>query len=309
MNGPTVRIAAQAKINLHLRVLSKEDSGYHSIETIFHRIDLTDDLEIEVTASGKTIDVTGGDVGQPESNLAWKAAEAYAARNGWPNGFRIELTKRIPVGAGLGGGSADAAAVLRSLNSVSPNPMGSHGLMRLAATLGSDIPFLVSNAVMALAWGRGERMLALNALPRYDLLLMSPGFSVSTADAYRWLDEDRARQNESESMMNSGERTVLDETTESIVLDPITLTSWSSIARFARNDFENPVSKRHPEIRSYLDRLRNSRAVFAQMTGSGSTIFGVLDSPPNYSKIPEEHRERVTTTMTSIDVVPPVRVG
>jgi 4-diphosphocytidyl-2-C-methyl-D-erythritol kinase len=304
-----VRIAAQAKINLHLRVLSKEESGYHSIETVFHRIDLADDLEIEVTPSGRTLDVSGGGIGPAESNLAWKAADAYASRTGWPKGFRIDLTKRIPVGAGLGGGSADAAAVLRALNSVSPNPIGEHGMLRLAATLGSDVAFLASDAVMALAWGRGERMLALSALPRYDLLLMSPEFSVSTADAYRWLDEDRARQRESERMMDPADRTVLDETTESVVLDPVMLATWASIARFARNDFETPVSQRHPELKGYLDRLRNSRAIFAQMTGSGSTIFGVLDSPPNYSKVPEEHRARVTTTRTSIDVVPPVRVG
>jgi 4-diphosphocytidyl-2C-methyl-D-erythritol kinase len=110
-------------------------------------------------------------------------------------------------------------------------------------------------------------------------------------------------------MMDPADRTVLDETTESVVLDPVMLATWASIARFARNDFETPVSQRHPELKGYLDRLRNSRAIFAQMTGSGSTIFGVLDSPPNYSKVPEEHRERVTTTRTSIDVVPPVRVG
>lgn len=304
MNGPTVRIAAQAKLNLHLRVLSRDETGFHSIETIFHRIDLADDLEIEITAQKKTLDVEGANTGAVESNLAWRAAETYAKHNGWPGGFRIHLTKRIPVGAGLGGGSADAAAVLRALDSLSPKPMASHGLLRLAAMLGSDIPFLASDAIMALGWGRGERLLSLPALPLKDLLLMSPEFSVSTADAYRWLDEDRARKAEANVAMGDGGEAV-----ESKVFDPIELSTWGSIAKFARNDFEAPVTARHPQLREYLDRLRNSRAIFSQMTGSGSTIFGVLDSPPNYAKIPEEHRSRVTTTKTSIDVVQPERVG
>jgi 4-diphosphocytidyl-2-C-methyl-D-erythritol kinase len=304
VSGPQVRIAAQAKLNLHLRVLSREESGYHSIETIFHRIDLSDDILIEITPRERTLDVDGTDTGPTESNLAWRAAVAYAEHAGWPNGFRIEMTKKIPVGAGLGGGSADAAAVLRALNSLSPDPLGLPGLLHLAFMLGSDVPFLATNSVMALAWGRGERMLALSALTRQDVLLMSPEFSVSTADAYRWLDEDRARHDEARRLMH--EKRPL---SDSLVIDEVDLGTWSSIARFARNDFEAPVVARFPQLGEDLDRLRNSRALFSEMTGSGSTIFGILESPPNYSKVPEEYRARVTTTRTSIDVVQPVRVG
>jgi 4-diphosphocytidyl-2-C-methyl-D-erythritol kinase len=304
VSGPAARIAAQAKLNLHLRVFERDESGYHPIETIFHRIDLSDELTVEVTAKQKTIDVSGADVGPAESNLAWRAAEAYARHAGWPRGFHIELTKRIPSGAGLGGGSSDAAAVLRALNSLAPEPISRGALLRLAARLGSDVPFLTSDAVMALAWGRGERMLSLSALPRHDILLMTPSFNVSTADAYRWLDEDRAKLKSSRALLSSE-----DSNADSIVLEPVSLSGWASIAAFARNDFEAPVAARHPELKSHLDRLRNSRAIFAQMTGSGSAVFGVLDSPPNYAKVPEEHRERVTTTKTSIDVVQPLRVG
>lgn len=299
MSAHRVRIAAQAKLNLHLRVLSKEESGFHSIETVFHRIDLADDLVVEANSGGRTIDVDGPDVGPAESNLAWRAAVAYADHTGWPSGFRIELTKRIPAGAGLGGGSADAAAVLRALNSMSPNPVGTPGLLRLASTLGSDVPFLAGSSVMALAWGRGERMLSLHPLSRHDVLLMSPAFSVSTADAYRWLDERRERLLDSAGPQPA----------EPIALDPVSLSTWSSIARFARNDFEAPVAEKFPELRDYLERLRNSRAVYSGMTGSGSTIFGVLDTPPDYAKVPAEHRGRVTTTTTSIDVSQPQRAG
>ncbi len=307
MSGTVVRVAAQAKLNLHLRVLAREDSGYHSIETIFHRIDLSDELTVNVTNGDRSIDVAGADTGDSESNLAYRAADAYARHCGWPRGFRIELTKRIPVGAGLGGGSADAAAVLRALNSVCPNPVGAPGILTIAASLGSDVPFLASNSVMALAWGRGERMFSLAPLPRYDILLMTPPFSVSTKDAYAWLDEDRARQRESNSMMADGAQAA-GRGPESEILDPVSLSAWGSIARFARNDFEASVTARHPELGGFLERLRHSRTIFAQMTGSGSTLFGVLDSPPDYAKVAEEHRPHVTTR-TSIDVVQPVRVG
>jgi 4-diphosphocytidyl-2-C-methyl-D-erythritol kinase len=299
-----VRIAAQAKLNLHLRVFAKDESGYHSIETIFHRIDLSDDLFVEITPRERTLDVEGIDAGPVAANLAWRAASAYADHCGWPTGFRIRLTKRIPVGAGLGGGSADAAAVLRALNSLSPNPIAMHGLLDMAAGLGSDVPFLASDSVMALAWGRGERMLSLPPLPRHDVLLMTPDFSVSSADAYRWLDEDRAKRKEANAMMQAA-----GDIADSLLIDGVDLGTWRSIAKFARNDFEPVVAARYPELASHLDRLRQSRSMFSQMTGSGSTIFGVLDSPPNYAKIPEQYREQVTTTRTSIDVVQPVRVG
>lgn len=304
MKGPAVRIAAQAKLNLHLRVLSRDVTGFHSLETIFHRIDLADDLIVEATDGEKTLDVEGGDTGPVKSNLAWRAADGFASRAGWPRGFRIELTKRIPMGAGMGGGSANAAAVLRGLNSIAPHPLPQQELLRLAASLGSDVPFLASSAVMALGWGRGERLLSLSPLPRHDLLLTTPEFSVSTADAYRWLDEDRARHDESSHRNGLGQPDP-----EPIAIDTVDVSTWTGIARFARNDFEAPVTARFPRLSEYMDRLRNSRAIFVQMTGSGSTIFGVLNSAPNCSTIPGENRGRVTTTRTSIDVVQPERIG
>ena len=299
MTNLSVRVAAQAKLNLHLRVLSREESGFHSIETIFHRIDLADDLNVAITGGERTLDVDGDNTGPTEKNLALRAAAAYAGHAGWPTGFRIELRKRIPVGAGLGGGSSDAAAVLRALNSLSPQPIPMIGLLQLAASLGADVPFLASDAVMAIAWGRGERMLRCAPLPRRDILLMTPSFGVATADAYRWIDEDRERTEHSSPAREA----------TPMVFDALSLSTWQSISRFARNDFEPVVAARHPALAGYLERLRNSRASFAQMTGSGSTIFGVLDTPPDFSKIPEEHRAQVTTTKTSIDVVQPVRVG
>ncbi|HVF40195.1 MAG TPA: 4-(cytidine 5'-diphospho)-2-C-methyl-D-erythritol kinase [Gemmatimonadaceae bacterium] len=295
MTGPAARVTAQAKINLHLGILSREDSGFHSIETIFHRIDLADEIAVHVTDGERSIDVAGAEVGPAESNLAYRAAVLYAAQSGWPAGFRIELVKHIPAGAGLGGGSADAGAVLRALDMLSPNPMGSHTLLQIAGKLGSDVPFLTDTSVMALAWSRGDRMLGLPALPRRDLLLMIPEFAVSTADAYRWLDEDRAAQSVSYR-------------TEPSIFTMRELSDWAAIARFACNDFEAPVVARHPAIGELLGILRRSRSLFAQMSGSGSTIYGVLDGPAQYAKVPEEYRERVRTSATSIDVLQPMRI-
>ena len=113
MSAGAARIAAQAKLNLHLRILAREESGYHSIETIFHRIDLADDILVATTGGERSIDVTGEETGPAESNLAYRAASAYAELAGWLRGFRIEIEKKIPVGAGLGGGSrCDCSRVL-----------------------------------------------------------------------------------------------------------------------------------------------------------------------------------------------------
>jgi len=268
-------------------------SGFHSIETVFHRIQLADEIEIHITDGERVIDVAGAELGAAESNLAYRAAVAYSARAGWPAGFRIELTKHIPVGAGLGGGSADAAAVLRTLDMLSSNPMGAHTLIKLASGLGSDVPFLTGDAAMALAWGHGERMIELLPLPSRDLLLVTPDFAVSTADAYRWLDED----------LRDGSST---QCPAGLTLRPGDLSRWEDVSRFARNDFEQPVSARYPEIADALRDLR-SKSSFTQMTGSGSTFYGVVDGGMDS---PIARRSGFTTrhTTTSSDVATPVRV-
>lgn len=299
MTGAAARIAAQAKLNLHLRVLSREESGFHSIETVFHRIDLADDVLVETTDGKRTLDVEGGDTGPAESNLAFRAATAYASDAGWPRGFRIELVKRIPVGAGLGGGSADAAAVLRLLNFLSPQPITEPQLLAIAARIGSDVTFLASESVMAFAWGRGERMLSCAPLPQRDILLMTPAFSIATAEAYRWLDEDR------ESMDENGRAA----SQQPLRIDAEALATWKGVTSFARNDFEPAVTRRHPELSGYLDALKLSGASVTAMTGSGSTVFGVFDGSLSAENVAAEHRGRATATSTSVVVVQPVMVG
>jgi 4-diphosphocytidyl-2-C-methyl-D-erythritol kinase len=300
MGGPAARIEAQAKLNLYLRVLTREESGYHSIETIFHRIDLADDIQIRLNRERKrTVDVTGAEVGPMESNLAYRAAVAYQEYVGWPRGFTIEIEKHIAPGAGLGGGSADAAAVLRTFDSLNRHPIGQLGLLMLATKLGADVPFLVSPEIMALAWGRGERMLGCSPLPRRDVLLVRPDFRVSSADAYGWLDEERP--SEGDMLRHSA--------SDLLLISDETLTNWENVTNLSRNDFIPPVSMRHPEIRTFLDTLAKTGAFLCSMTGSGSTLFGIYESLPDDSALDVFNGAATIATRTSDQVVQPTRIG
>jgi 4-diphosphocytidyl-2-C-methyl-D-erythritol kinase len=255
------RVAAQAKINLMLRVLAREASGYHQIETLFCRLALADDVIVRVTPDTRTLDCRGADVGPTERNLAYRAAVAYADARGWPDGFAIEIDKRIPVGGGLGGGSADAGAVLRALAALDPTPMSPDGLVTLAGHLGADVPFLTADCGLALAWSRGDRLLALPAPPNRPVVLYLPPFGVPTAAAYGWVAEALAGR-----------------TAPARVLPPRALIDWEWLSVYGGNDFEEPVGARHPEIHVALSALRSlDGVVLARMTGSGSTVAGILD--------------------------------
>jgi 4-diphosphocytidyl-2-C-methyl-D-erythritol kinase len=300
LSGPQARISAQAKLNLYLRVLSREESGYHTIETIFHRIDYADELMVLVEDKRqRTLDVVGGDFGPVTSNLAYRAAVAYQESAGWPRGFTIKLEKQIPSGAGLGGGSADAAAVLRALDSLARAPLGERRLLSIAAALGADIPFLVSREVMALAWGHGERMLALPPLPQRDVLLVIPEFRVATADAYAWLDKHRA------ALGGTGEY----ETADLLLATEQVFADWHALAQLSRNSFLNPVAARHPQIRTLLDQLKTTDPFLCGMSGSGSTLFGVYERPPDAGAMTAFEGAATTATRTSTQVVQPIRIG
>src|SRR5690606_23472831 len=148
--GEAVRITARAKINLALRIGPRRADGFHDLLTLFQLIELGDELHLRVGSSTRrSVEVTGADVGPPERSMAFRAAELYAAHTGWPTGFEISIEKRIPVGGGLGGGSADGAAVLRALNLLAPRPLALDDLLAIAAELGSDLPFLVSGELLA----------------------------------------------------------------------------------------------------------------------------------------------------------------
>jgi len=257
MSGHAARILAQAKINLALRVFGLRPDGYHSIETVFLRLELGDDVEVRITQGEKTVRCFEMRDKRPEENLAYRAAELYAKETGWPRGFEIEIVKNIPLGGGLGGGSADAAGVLRILNTLATTPLAYEKLLDMAAVLGSDVPFLAGDQVMAMSWGRGERMLPLKPLPPREVELFFPPFGVNTGEAYAMLDADRGEY--------AGPGPEL--TTEMF-------RDWESAARSSINDFEAVMRPRHPQIDALLGH-GEKYGQFYRMSGSGSTVFKV----------------------------------
>jgi 4-diphosphocytidyl-2-C-methyl-D-erythritol kinase len=201
-------------------------------------------------------------------NLAWRALAAYRAATGWPRGAEVHIDKRIPVGGGLGGGSADAAAVLRGLDALAPSPIGLDALAAVGASLGADVPFLVHGAPLAWAWGRGDRLLIVPPLPARDVYLVPQAEGVPTADAYRWLAESGGG-----SAVGSARYAVE------------ALSRWDRVTAMAHNDFTAVVAPRHAGVRSALASLsaaveaaRGAGAddAMALMSGSGATCFAIL---------------------------------
>jgi 4-diphosphocytidyl-2-C-methyl-D-erythritol kinase len=272
-------LAPRAKVNLLFRVLGREASGYHSIETLFLRLDLADRIVLAVGVDeGVRLRVNGDPtVPADESNLCWQAAELVSRAVGVSPAVRIELEKRIPSGAGLGGGSADAAAVLLGLNGLLGEPLGFRDLLHLASQLGSDVPFALADVDLALAWERGRRLVPLVAPPSRPALILAPEFPISAGEAYAWLADDRKG-----SPAPSGGPS-------SLFPPPGELTSWEGLCRVAHNDLEAPVFRRHPDLERAKEALRLSGAGPALLCGSGSCLLGVYGS--------ESERDRAAVSL------------
>lgn len=256
----SVRIRAHAKINLDLRVLGTRADGFHELRTVFQAIAFHDTLTVVPRPGPFAIDCTAAGVPLDRSNLIWKAAEALwraARRSGELRDIVIRLEKRIPPRAGLGGGSADGAATLIALARAWRLHVKPSQLTDVAASLGADVPFFLSGGT-ALGLGRGEEIYPLADLPRHWVVLLIPGFGVSTADAYVWYDADR-----------DGDRGVIREPQH--VPGP-----WPSRAAQMINDLEPPIARRHPEIDQMKAALRRAGALAAAMSGSGSAVFGLF---------------------------------
>lgn len=254
-----VRIAGHAKINLFLRILARDGSGYHQIETAFALLELADELEVRRADSGVALEVDGPNLGPAEDNLAVRAARAVLDATGNRFGVALRLTKRIPVRAGLGGGSSDAAAALHAVNALAGNAVPRHELLHLAARLGADVAFCASGAPLALAWGRGERLFRLPPPPAAPALIAVPSVAVATPDAYRWWDE----ANPAPAPRGP------------IALDGESFATWGSIGRLGGNDFESPVFAKHPALRTLYERLAATGPVWVRLCGSGSAVAAV----------------------------------
>lgn len=261
-DGETARVQAPAKVNLSLRVLAREDGGYHQLETLFCALELADEIEITTGGDGIRLEVEGAELGPVEDNLVHRAARAFFEAAHIPGRIGIRLRKEIPAGAGLGGGSSDAAAALHALNELHGRPLSESGLLDLAAGLGSDVPFFLCGSPLALAWGRGERLMPLPPLPKAPILVAVPDFAIPTPSAYRDLDAFRAAAPESRP--------------GSQIFRPESLRDWGAVAAAAINDFEAPTFARFPALARIRALLIEAGASFALLSGSGSAIFGVF---------------------------------
>jgi 4-diphosphocytidyl-2-C-methyl-D-erythritol kinase len=265
-----VRIAAHAKLNLFLRILAREApasgsgerTGYHQIETAFVLLELADELVAARTKAGVTLTVLGPDLGPPDENLAARAARAVLDATGNTFGVALELTKRIPVRAGLGGGSSDAAAALHAVNALANAAVPRHELLQLGARLGADVAFCASGAPAAVAWGRGERLFRIEPPPAAPALIAVPPVAVATPDAYRWWDE----------------RHHAPEARGPLVLDAPAFATWGSVGRLGGNDFETAVFGKHPPVRALFERLAQTQPYWVRLCGSGSAVAAVYAS-------------------------------
>jgi 4-diphosphocytidyl-2-C-methyl-D-erythritol kinase len=255
---------AHAKVNLDLRVLGTRPDGYHELRTVFQSIDLHDVLIAQRKPGAFALKCRTPGVPLDDTNLAWRSAAALwraLGRGGDPCDTVVTIDKQVPVEAGLGGGSADAAAALQALARLwGGAPLSL--LREVAAGIGSDVPFFLSGGT-ALGLGRGEEIYPLVDLPRHWIVIVRPPFGVSTAEAYGWYDEDRA----------AGVR----EPRSELQILPV---PWPTRAAQMINDLEPPVMRRHPEIGAIKLALREAGAVAAAMSGSGSAVFGLFRTRP-----------------------------
>jgi 4-diphosphocytidyl-2-C-methyl-D-erythritol kinase len=254
-----ITVRAHAKANLFLRVLARETTGFHSIETLFTLLELHDDLTVERTAGGIGLTVTGAETGPAEQNLAYRAAALVLEATGNKFGVRIHLTKSIPVRAGLGGGSSDGAATLHAVNRLADGAVPRHEILQLASKLGSDVPFLASGAPLALGWGRGERLFRLPAPKAAPVLVVAPDFGVSTKLAYELVSGGGA------ALTRWG----------AVLLDGDAVTTWSGIGRLSGNDFETVLFGREPRLRELFETMARTGPLLVRVSGSGSAIIGI----------------------------------
>jgi 4-diphosphocytidyl-2-C-methyl-D-erythritol kinase len=261
----------KAKINIGLRITGKRPDGFHNLETIFYPVCFCDAIEFVVPEQHLEKDilqVTGLLVDQdPANNLVIKAVKKIREIREIPF-LKIHLHKAIPTGAGLGGGSSDASAMLKTLNRYFDLEIDNETLKELSLGLGSDCPFFIENCP-SFAEGRGELLKPVMALPEgLHLILVNPGIHINTKEAYSYCTPKQTH-------------------TDLIELYNLSISEWKGLII---NDFEEPVFRKHPQISEIKESLYKIGALYSSMSGSGSTVYGIFDRKP---EVPESLRDRV----------------
>jgi len=278
-------LKAYAKINLGLRVLRKREDGFHDIETIFHRINLFDELAVEPSDSVISISSNKETLPTNENNLCWKAVELLRTEVGTTRGAAMHIKKNIPIGSGLGGGSSDAAAVLTALPSLWNIPIDASTLAGVALDLGSDVPFFLHNR-SAYAESRGERLSFVRLSLPYFVLVVTPSINISTAWAYGELPKRR------EPII-----------TGSKFYDGATCTV-ANISALMENDFETVVFHSYPEVARLKQELLSHGATFALLSGSGSSVFGLFTDENNARQAEKFFRSDYFVSVTPPNFTP-----
>ncbi len=259
----SITVTAPAKINIGLRVLPKRLDGYHSIESIFTTVPLYDTLTVSLDAPKETCIVECEGMNLPRENTFTTAYKAFCVLTGMKCGVRVHITKRIPSGGGLGGGSSDASSFIQSIDRLLNTRLASDDLHKIAGLVGSDVFFFTQALIeghnrpfAALVEGRGELVTPVEPRNDYSIVLVFPKVSVSTKNAYSWVDSYNGKKASSLDMKKE-------------FYKPIKEWQFS-------NDFTTPVSERFKEIVSAIAALKDCGADFADMSGSGSTVFGIF---------------------------------
>lgn len=282
-------IKAYAKINLFLDILDKRDDGFHEVKMVMQSISLADEVIMEKQVEGISFSTDSQEIPSDESNLAYKAAVSLKRRFNIKEGVKITLNKVIPVAAGLAGGSADAAAVLRGLNKIWALNLSVQELMEIGAELGSDIPFCIVGGTK-LALGRGEILEELPDLPSCYVVIVKPSFSISTAWAYQ-----------AYSRLLSGKAPLASYDVISAALEQNDL---ALLAKNMENVLVNVAEKEHPEINILREIFLENGALGAMMSGSGPTVFGIFENEDKAQKTVEDFKkisfvERVFIVVTT----------
>lgn len=272
-----MKINAYAKINLGLRVVDKRSDGFHNIETVFHRIHLFDEITLQHYDS-ISVTCTNPQIPNNNDNLCWKAVELLQREAGVTSGAKIHIVKNIPVGAGLGGGSSNAATVLKHLPALWNIRIDNSVLEKAALQLGSDVPFFLKDST-AYAQGRGEKLSYFQLRLPYWIVVVYPNIHVSTPWAYTALSERRGGITPNrQRMINDFSLARLPRW---ILFNSIFLVRSYLIQRglplILENDFEEVVFEQYPHIKEIKIRLVKLGAAYALMSGSGSSVFGLFD--------------------------------
>ncbi len=253
----SLKLLSPAKVNLRLEVLGKRDDGYHEIRTVMQRVSLYDEVELSLTHKGITLDCDSREVPRGRANIAYRAAELFLEKIGIKTGVEIFIRKRIPLAAGLGGGSSNAAAVLMGLRDLLKIRITDRELLGRSITLGADVPFFIFKGP-ALAEGIGEKLTKITLPARMWFLLIHPGGEISTEWAY---------QNVNLKLTEARNEIKIKKFYKDI----------DKVAELLLNDLERAAIKKFPRIQDIKEKLSKLKARGALMSGSGPTVFGLFE--------------------------------